>query len=282
MTASPRPHDEVFGAFRLDRAGVLPCLRAQPLEREGVPHAFTTRLGGVSCGRYAHANLGLSVGDDPTAVRENRTRAAALVGLTPDRLATARQVHGIAALVVDGWSAYHLDGEQDRPLGEADILIAHEAGVALLVQAADCAPILLFDCRRRAIAAVHAGWRGVAAGIGSETVAVLRRVYGSDPLDLIACIGPAIGSCCYEVGEEVARAIAAAGGPGVIEQRAGRLYAGIAAALARQLVVAGVPSGSIAVAPLCTACRTDLFYSHRAEGEPTGRCGAVIALPQTG
>jgi len=275
MIVASCPGDEVFGAFRLESSGAMPCLRAALLEQEtGLRHAFTTRLGGVSSGRYATANLGLSVGDDPAAVLENRARAAALVGLTLDRLAYVRQVHGTAAVRVDSVDQLR----SGTPLGEADILLTREPGVALFVQAADCAPVLVYDRKQRAIAAAHAGWRGIAAGIGGAIVAALARAYGSDPRDLLIAIGPAIGPCCYAVGEDVASALARAAHPTVCLPRNGHHHAHLAAALLHQLSAAGVPAAQLSVAPLCTACRRDLCYSHRATGGATGRAGALLAL----
>lgn len=261
--------------MRLDREAQIACLRFPLLEAiPGVRHAVTTRLGGRSDGPYAAANLGLSVGDDHAAVLANRDLAAALVapGVHP---ATVKQVHGVAAALVEA------PGEPGLPLCDADMLATRTPGVPLLVQAADCAPIVLIDAELPAVAVVHAGWRGTAAGAGREAVATMQRLFGSRPQRLLAGIGPAIGVCCYEVGNDVAAAVAAASGgaAGIVDRSRGdRPHLSLQAALQAQLLAAGLPESGIAAAGLCTACRLDLFYSHRREGTPTGRFGALVAL----
>ncbi|HEY7293607.1 MAG TPA: peptidoglycan editing factor PgeF [Dehalococcoidia bacterium] len=234
---------------------------------------MTTRLGGVSAGPYATANLSLSVGDEREAVLANRTLAGGLVvaGAHP---AMVRQVHGVAAALAEA------PGEPGVPLCDADIIITRTPGVPLLVQVADCAPIILADAAGSAVAVVHAGWRGTAAGAGREAVASLQRLAGSRPERLLAGIGPAIGICCYEVGDEVADAVAtASGGGGIVDRSHGeRPHISLEVALRAQLLMAGLLPANVECAGLCTACRLDLFYSHRREGVPTGRFGALVAL----
>ncbi|HLZ70422.1 MAG TPA: peptidoglycan editing factor PgeF [Dehalococcoidia bacterium] len=260
--------------MRLDRGAGVVCLRFSLLDAvPGVRHALTTRLGGVSRGPYSSANLGLTVGDVREAVLENRRLAADLVvaGAHP---ATVKQVHGVQAALAEA------PGEPGVPLCEADMLATRAPGVPLLVQAADCAPIVLVDPAQRAVAVVHAGWRGAAAGVGREAVASMQRLFGSRPERLVAGIGPAIGVCCYEVGEEVAEAVAAASGraAGIVDRSHGeRPHLSLETALRAQLLAAGLPEAGIDCADLCTACRLDLFYSHRREGVPTGRFGALVA-----
>ncbi len=261
--------------MRLDRASPLACLRFALLDAvPGVRHAVTTRLGGHSGGPYATANLGLSVGDERAAVLANRALAAALVapGAHP---ATVKQVHGVAAALAE------TPGEPGVPLAEADMLATRTPGVPLLVQVADCAPIVLIDPQTPAVAVVHAGWRGTAAGAGREAVATMQRLFGARPERLLAGIGPAIGVCCYEVGDDVAEAVAAASGgaAGIVDRSYGeRPHLSLEAALHAQLLAAGLRETQLALAGLCTACRLDLFYSHRREGMPTGRFGALVAL----
>ncbi len=261
--------------MRLDRCSSIACLRFPLLEAvPGVRHAIITRLGGVSSGPYASANLGLAVGDDREAVLANRRLAGALVSLGAHPV-TVKQVHGVQAVLAEA------PGEPGVPLGEADMLVTRTPGVPLLVQVADCAPIILIDPVQNAAAVVHAGWRGTAAGAGREAVASMQRLFGSCPGHLLAGIGPAIGVCCYEVGEEVADAVVAASGGtgGIIDRTHGeRPHLSLETALSAQLRAAGVPESGIECAALCTACRLDLFYSHRREGVSTGRFGALVAL----
>lgn len=261
--------------MRLDRNAAVTCLHFPLLDAvSGVRHAITTRLGGRSGGPYATANLGLSVGDDRAAVLANRALAAALVA-PGGHPATVKQVHGVTAAVAEA------PGEPGVPLCEADMLVTRTPGVPLLIQVADCAPIVLIDPAAPAVAVVHAGWRGTAAGAGHEAVATMQRLFGSRPERLLAGIGPAIGVCCYEVGDEVVEAVAAASGgaAGIVDRSYGeRPHLSLDAALLAQLLAAGLTETRIALAGLCTACRLDLFYSHRREGVPTGRFGALVAL----
>lgn len=260
---------------RLDRTGTIGCLRFPSLERLGfVRHAVTTRQGGRSAGPYAQGNLGLAVGDERNAVLANRACATALVGCGGLQPATLHQVHGVAVVLAER------AGDDGTPLAEGDMLATALPGVPLMVQAADCVPLLIADPVRQAVAAVHAGWRGTAAAAGREAVASMQRCFGSRPHDLVVAVGPGIGGCCYEVGGDVAEAVARTvpGTEVVITRDGARPHLDLVGALVAQLCSAGVPDEQIETADLCTACRTDLLYSHRCEGEPTGRFGALIAI----
>lgn len=262
--------------LRLDRTAPIACLRFPLLEEiAGVRHAVTTRLGGSSAGSYAAANLGLSVGDDRETVLANRLAAATLVGGGSALPVAARQVHGVQAVLVEQ------PGQSGTPVADADMLATERPGVVLMVQAADCLPIVIVDPTRPAVAAVHAGWRGLAAQAGREAVANMQRLFGSRPADLLVGVGPGIGVCCYEVSEEVAAAVAGTTGDNAFRfARCGgaRPFVDLPGVLRQQLLDAGVAAAQIAVAGLCTACNLELFYSHRREGEPTGRFGALVAL----
>lgn len=189
---------------------------------------------------------------------------------------------------------------------KADALVTNTPGLLLGVQTADCVPILLADTRRRAVAAIHAGWRGTLARIAVKTLGRMGIEFGTEPNDVVAALGPAIGRCCYEVGPEVAQEFAAQfpsaadwfDGP--FEKLAQgdepidlpwlsmlppghqlpppRVRLDLHASNRRQLMDAGVPEKQIEVNDLCTACRTDLLFSYRREGAKTGRLMAVIGI----
>lgn len=238
----------------------------------GALAVFSTRLGGISRPPYATLNVGAHVGDDPAAVEENRRRLAAAVGL-PDRWATVRQVHGSAVLRIAA-----LPGGE--PLGSGDALITDRRGLPLAIFTADCAAVYIYDPVRRAIGLAHAGWRGTAAGIAARTVAAMTEAYGTTPGDCYAAVSPAIGGCCYEVDEAVVGRMRHF--PwlerSVREVRPGHWRLDLWQANRLQLVDAGLAPDRIAVSGLCTACHTDLFYSHRAEVGCTGRQAALLAL----
>ena len=167
-------------------------------------------------------------------------------------LATLKQIHSATCVPAAG-----------RPgvLGEGDALLENSPGSVVAVRTADCIPMLLVDERRRAVAAVHAGWRGTAARIVPNAVAAMGRCFGTDPGDLHAAIGPGIGKCCYEVGPEVA---AQFGGQG-------RAHIDLAGANRRQLEEVGVTPRRIYASNLCTMCRPEEFHSFRRDREAAGR-----------
>ncbi len=258
------------------RAGALSSL-------PGVGHAFSTRRGGTSCGPYESLNLGLSVGDDPAAVHENRRRFFGTLALDPGRAVRARQVHGDGVLVVDralaaraGFPGALLDEQF-----EYDALVTALSGLALTVSTADCLPILVADTRRPAVAAIHAGWRGTVWRIAERTVQTLRERYGTDPRDCVAALGPGIRGCCYQVDAPVIEPLSRAlpGWHDCVEaQGAGRWLLDLAAANRRLLEAAGLEPAAIHDAGLCTRCRPDLFFSHRGQGPTTGRMMNAIFL----
>lgn len=246
--------------------------------------ACSTRLGGRSRGPFATLNVGLATGDDARVVIANRLALLEALGLPPGSAFAATQVHGSGVAVAPPAPAGRSASWPERAvhgLGEADILLAPAPGSFLFATFADCVPVLLLDPLRRAAALAHAGWRGTAARVAAEAVRALREVVGSRPEDLTAALGPAIGPCCYEVDKPVADAVAlAVPDPSRVvalrDSQAGKYALDLVEANRLQLVAAGVPAGRIAVAGLCTACRQDLFYSHRGSRGVTGRFAAVL------
>ncbi len=213
--------------------------------------AFSTRLGGVSEGPYAWLNLGLTSGDARERVEENRRRLYETLGVEEGRAVWPRQVHGARV------APARRRGE------EADALWTEEPGLALTVVVADCLPVALVRLSGRpAVCLAHVGWRGLLGGLLQACAATLGG-------ELAAAIGPGIGPCCYEVGEDVAAPARAALGRSVV--RRGRLD--LPAAAARALRRAGV--ARIELVHECTACRRERFFSHRRDGGLTGRQGAV-------
>ncbi len=180
----------------------------------------------------------------------------------PERTALLHQVHG-AAVVGVATPGHHGDG---------DALVTAEPALWLEIRTADCVPVLLADTRRHVVAAVHAGWRGTAARIASETVAVMVREWGCRAADIIAAIGPCIAPCCFEVGEEVAAHF-----PGHITQREPRYRVNLPGANLDQLRDCGVPERNIEVLGQCTVCDAGRFHSFRRD-KGTGRMVAAIAI----
>ena len=246
----------------------------------GVAHGFSTRLGGVSEGMWSSLNLGVSRGDDPDHVRENYRRFFAAIGGSDKRLAMTNQVHGAAVRTVT--TADVRTDPYDKVGYEADGLMTDLPGVVLRVSSADCIPILFYDPVRRCIAAVHAGWRGTAAGIATAAVDRMKNVYGSRPEDILAAIGPGICPDCFETHEDVPNAMTSAMGTGVLRhitiKENGKFAVDLKAINAMRLEHAGLDRSHIAVSALCTSCNLDKFWSHRKLGADRGSMAAAIQL----
>lgn len=258
----------------------LAAIRFPGLEARGVRHAATLRTVGASRPPYHAGNLGFAVPDDPAAVVANRQAAAAAAGVTIDALVVGQQVHGDRIAVVSasdrGRGAWGADG-----LPATDALMTDSPEVALLVLVADCFALALYAPDVRAIGVAHLGWRGTVARLAEQLVVALGERYGADPRKLVGALAPGIGPCCYVVGEDVAAAVRARfrSPESLLVPRAGGIAFDIPGAVLQQLADAGVDAAAIERSALCTSCRTDLLYSHRAEGGRTGRAGLIAALP---
>jgi len=213
---------------------------------------FSTRTGGVSDGAYGSLNLGFLSGDARDLVSENRRRLYEAAGAHPERVSWPRQVHG-AAVVRAGSRG-----------DEADAIWTEEAGQAVMVVTADCVPVALARIGGGpAVALAHVGWRGLLAGVVPAAVAALRSRH------VAAAIGPGIGACCYEVGEEVAGPVRKAFGARLV--RNGRLD--LPGAVEHALVDAGC--ARVDRLDECTSCNPELYFSHRRDAGRTGRQGAI-------
>jgi YfiH family protein len=286
----------------------LSILRAQNLGK--IPwllHGFSTRTGGFSRA-YGKAELNLGFTKDDARATVERNRAAFLRGLEATsarnnhsnnqrwKLITLRQIHSDII--------HQVDAEPDEPL-TGDGLITATPGLLLGIQTADCLPIILVDVKRRAVGVFHAGWRGTVKRIVEKGVGEMQRWFGTRAEDIKAAIGPGVGGCCYEVGEEVRTGFesqfsyaaklfrevkdsdpvrekypllflsARAPGHGELPPK---IFLDLAEANRRQLLSLGVPAKSIETSPMCTNCRTDQLFSYRAEKGKTGRMMAVAGI----
>ena len=241
--------------------------------------AFTQRGGGHSVGPFSGLNLAAHVGDDPVAVDRNRTALLASLGIAGlrDKLTMAEQVHGLTVATVQdadaGSGAFATPGPRPSLAG-ADGLVTVVPGTPLMLCFADCVPVVLVATGPvRAVAVVHAGWRGALGGIAAVGARRLALEAGCSPAQLTAYIGPHIEPCHYEVSETLLSQFVQAFG--TIAAAQGRLDLG--AVVSESLNGVGVPISSVCCADLCTAERTDAFYSFRAEGL-TGRHGALACI----
>jgi len=263
-------------------------------EYEWLRHGFSMRPGGGSTVYGGQSlNLGWTKEDDPSQIRENRKAFVSAVGGSggPMRLVTIRQVHSGMVKVV-GKEA--LEGVLETPDGKAvlegDGLVTNVPGVLLAAGTADCVPVLVVDPARRAVAALHAGWRGTVAGIVRQGIDLMRQEYGSQPDNLVAAVGPAIGACCYAVGDEVQEQFAAQYGYAeelfqtrIMANGEDHLYVDLWEANRRQLLDAGLAPARITVIGECTACTRTTgderkYFSHRAEHGVAGRMLNAIGI----
>ena len=279
----------------LTSAGGLRVLQLEPFRKlPWVVHGFSTAPGGVSelDGRKV-LNLGFADWDSRENVLENRRRFQSALGAAGLALAPLRQIHS---------DVVHLFGAAPQEPCKGDASIANTPGLLLGVQTADCVPILLADPYRRAVAAIHAGWRGTLARIVAKTVGQMQMRFGSRPADILAALGPSIGSCCYEVGPELVTQFTsqfADASDYFDEPRTGEepnplqwlnmappghqpppknVRLDLRKANRSQLLAAGLCEENIFASDLCTACRPDLFFSYRKQGPRSGRLLSAIAV----
>ena len=254
-------------------------LEYQAAESIAVPHAFTTRRGGVSTGIFDSLNLSLSRGDDPANVMENYRRLGSILGFTPEDVVNARQTHSDTVIRVGHADRGKLTVHGASPV--CDSLITADPGMALFVSTADCTPILLWDPVTGAVGAVHAGWRSTAADIAGKTVRKMAAEFGCDPANIRAAIGPNIGPCCFQTDADVPEAMVAALGPQAwesIRPDGQKYYVNLKTINARFLENAGVRH--IEISPHCTMCMHDTYWSHRYTRGHRGSQGAIIVCKE--
>lgn len=241
------------------------------LEGEGIAHAVLTRKGGKSQPPYGGLNVGHRVGDNPQVVEANHRLILEHLGLKPQNLVTAHQVHGSAVAIIG-----HKHGGSIIPA--TDGLVTAQSGILLMLRFADCVPIFLYDPRHHTLALGHAGWRGIAAGLARSMVQAMSREMGSDPREIIAALGPAAGACCYTVGEEVIDSIklSVPHWEKAVDRRNGAFYLDMWHSISLQLGGSGV--SSIEISSICTAMNTEEFFSHRGEKGRTGRFACLAWL----
>ena len=270
--------------MKQNRVGELEYLTFPILEETGmVRHLFSTRLGGVSEGLYASMNLSYTRGDRKEAVDENYRRIAGVLGCALEDIVCSDQTHTTNLKAVgreDGGKGI----TRPRNYKDVDGLLTDEPGIILATFYADCVPLYFVDTKRRAIALAHSGWRGTVARMGQCVVEKMREVFGTDPADIVAAVGPSICQDCYEVSEDVAEAFCREFGKQDQEQEilvargGGKYQLDLWRANEIVLTEAGILPSRIQVTDICTCHNSDYLFSHRASQGKRGNLGAFLGL----
>lgn len=263
--------------WHLVKRGNLTVLQSPLLAaQKDFVHAFTTRDGGNTPAPYHSFNLGRHIKDEDLRrdAMANRESLCQAMGISHHKLKVPGQVHSGNVQVV------HCGEEPD--LAGVDGLVTEDGNLPLLLHFADCVPVMIFETEKKLVGIVHAGWRGTAQAIARNAVELMVDRWGGRPQAMVAAVGPAIGPCCYPTGVEVVEQLMATvpvspeDGSQLVDRSGEQPRPNLKAINALQLLSAGV--AEVDVASLCTACRPDLFFSHRQSGGTTGRQGALAYL----
>lgn len=274
------------GTTELKEKNHMPYIQFKNLSATGiVKHGFSTRKGGVSTGIFSSMNLNFKRGDDPDAVMENYRRMAAALNMRVEDMVLSDQTHTTNVRVIT---------EEDRGKGilkpqdysDVDGMITNVPGIVLVTSYADCVPLYFVDPVRKAIGLSHSGWKGTVGHIGQKTVWKMHEVYGSEPKDIVAAIGPSICQSCYEVSDDVAEAFRAnftadEAADILLDKGNGKYQLDLWKANWYVLTDAGILPEHLSVTDLCTACHPDLLWSHRKTNGQRGGLSAFLSLIDT-
>ena len=274
------------GTTELKEKNHVPYIQFKNLTATGiVKHGFSTRKGGVSTGIFSSMNLNFKRGDDPDAVMENYRRMAAALNMRVEDMVLSDQTHTTNVRVIT---------EEDRGKGilkpqdysDVDGMITNVPGIVLVTSYADCVPLYFVDPVRKAIGLSHSGWKGTVGHIGQKTVWKMHEVYGSEPKDIVAAIGPSICQSCYEVSDDVAEAFRAnftadEAADILLDKGNGKYQLDLWKANWYVLTDAGILPEHLSVTDLCTACHPDLLWSHRKTNGQRGGLSAFLSLIDT-
>ena len=274
------------GTTELKEKNHVPYIQFKNLSATGiVKHGFSTRKGGVSTGIFSSMNLNFKRGDDSDAVLENDRRMAAALNMRVEDMVLSDQTHTTNVRVIT---------EEDRGKGilrpqdysDVDGMITNVPGIVLVTSYADCVPLYFVDPVRKAIGLSHSGWKGTVGHIGQKTVWKMHEVYGSEPKDIVAAIGPSICQSCYEVSDDVAEAFRAnftadEAADILLDKGNGKYQLDLWKANWYVLTDAGILPEHLSVTDLCTACHPDLLWSHRKTNGQRGGLSAFLSLIDT-
>lgn len=260
------------------------CYLSFPLLEQSrlVSHGFSTRMGGVSQGKFSTMNFTFTRGDNPDHVRENYRRMANALGVDENRMVLSYQTHTTNVRKVTeedaGKGIY-----KDRDYTDVDGLITNVPGITLVTFYADCIPLYFLDPVHHAIGLSHSGWRGTVNRMGKVTLEAMKQEYGTEASDVIACIGPGICKDCFEVGEEVVEEFKKEFAPAYRSELYKRKSNGkylLDLWKANEIILkeAGVQEEHVQITDICTRCNPELLFSHRVHGNERGNLAAFLSL----
>ncbi|HID31162.1 MAG TPA: peptidoglycan editing factor PgeF [Desulfobacterales bacterium] len=256
------------------------------LTHKRIGHFVSTRVSGRSDPPYHSLNLSFNVGDDPDKVLKNRKLLAGALGIPLASVTTAKQIHDGHVKVVSEALRGRGSTNYQGAVNATDAMVTDTENTCLMILLADCVPILFYDPSKRVIGAAHAGWRGTLRFVAHNTVKVFREDFGCSPEDIVVGIGPSIGPCCYQVGQDVVSQVQHVLGARQhcisLKSANGKGYFDLWTANLKQLIQAGIPEKNIELAKICTRHHPEVFFSHRHEKRKTGRFGAgIVILPSS-
>lgn len=248
------------------------------LDQKGIKHAFTTKLHGQSKIMPESLNMSFNVNDDIAFILKNRRAVCNALAIDFDKLTNTKQVHKDYVIYVDEKSAGFGNDSFEQAIDDTDAVFTDKKGIPLMLLFADCTPVIIGDPVSKAVAVVHAGWRGTVQNIVQKTLYTMQKQLGVNPADCYAAAGPSMGPCCYQVGEEVyseARKNLTGYEEFFVEQGNKQWLFDMWQANKRQLLKAGLLPANIVLSKVCTHCNKELFFSHRADKGKTGRFAAI-------
>jgi hypothetical protein len=255
-----------------------PFLTFPKLEKAGVKHGFSTRLGGVSEGMFESMNLSYHRGDDKEAVDENYRRIGKAIGFTLEQRVFSNQIHSTDIKIVTR-------KDRGQIMTGMDGLITDEPGICLVTSYADCVPLFFYDPINQVIATSHSGWKGTVGRIGKKTVEKMTEVYGSKPEEIVAAIGPSICQSCYEISEDVAEEFRKEFPTEwydefMIDKGNGKYQLDLWKVNEYILLDAGITREHLDITDICTCCNPKLLFSHRASKGKRGNLAGFICLDE--
>lgn len=253
--------------FKLNKVEEVQYYTSPLIESTGfVKHFFSTRKGGVSEGFYKSLNLGIFTNDLSNNIDENFKRILKASRMENSKITYLFQVHGNRFYFVDENNFEDICGK------DGDAIITSSKEIALGVFTADCVPIILVDTKNKVVAVVHAGWKGTYQGTVEQVIKFMIDKMKCNAENIIAALGPAIGPCCFEVGEEVAKKFS------LVTNRDGKYFVDLWSENKEQILKCGVKENNIEISNLCTMCNDEMFFSYRRDNGKTGRLGTFVEM----